>query len=328
MVGIHTASISPALISCPSSWQQFLCYPPSRGIRLLVSMANAQNITFEDNIPSFVYNPRQAWISNRGYGTPGQSNSGTYSSSEFMSSPYANVTFHFPIPGSAFYYYGLRRSGVQGRFGICADCNPPKDPFKVVNLSDIPIDPSNPSVLLYSQRWNQKPSIHTVKIWNMPDPQAGGSGSQITVDRIVVESPAASAMGSSGKGRTGAIVGGVVGGIVFLILLAIASWLLWRRTRRKKGARAVLDDEEGETMRNADNDRATSTVTPFRIPSRREVDAGPAMGPPSYDDITANERSEWGSSGGDGATTLGTTQATYRGVSPSATGKRNLRVEN
>ncbi|KAF5356874.1 hypothetical protein D9756_006869 [Leucocoprinus leucothites] len=302
-------------------------------------MGSFQNRTIEDVDTAFSWNGN--WTHNRPWGRPNVPNgSGTYSVSNFRNSPYANVTFTFPVPGVAFHYFGLKRN-AGGRYGICVDCNPNKDRFDTVDgLNETDTDESNPPVLLHSQRFNGKPAKHTVTLWNLPDSRVLGSGSEITVDRFLIEVPSNTmSSGSDGSSRTkvGVIAGGVVGGLAVVAVVVLGIWFWWRRKRSREKERREKFLHEGGlgagggTIRNATNTEA-APVTPFQSSRQmpgppREVDAGPVeMQPPDYDTISGS-RSENQSTAAGGPNT-GTSGSSSRAQIPMVTGKGRLRVEN
>ncbi|KAF9451003.1 hypothetical protein P691DRAFT_773487 [Macrolepiota fuliginosa MF-IS2] len=183
----------------------------------------------------------------------------------FSNAADAIVTFQFPVPAIAFHYYGLLRQDKNpGINKICADCNPNTNGTEI-NTGDSTgnVDPVNPQpILLYSERFDTA-GIHTITLWNIPDPSISGAGSRISLDRFELEVDSATATqtsanptstsptnSSNGSGvSVGALVGAIVGGNAVLFLLAFGLWFWWsRRQEKRKGPRPVFEVDSGGTV--------------------------------------------------------------------------------
>ncbi|THV06450.1 hypothetical protein K435DRAFT_479079 [Dendrothele bispora CBS 962.96] len=97
----------------------------------------------------------------------------------------ARVTFTFPTPANAFYYYGM--SGPQGgQYAICIDCDPNKPEFKY-NTSHPQDNGDGLPLLLFSQTFTDF-RVHEVILENRNNTRGAASGnSQITIDRFEIQ---------------------------------------------------------------------------------------------------------------------------------------------
>ncbi|KAK0199134.1 hypothetical protein F5146DRAFT_974009 [Armillaria mellea] len=216
-------------------------------------MVNYINDTYDDRRTD-VLKYAGYWFNTGTYNASSVDDSGTLSSSN---DPTANVTFVFPVPANAFYYYGIRRS-LGGLYAICIDCDPNKPVFESIDAVNATDNGSNPPVILFSKSFEQ-PGIHEIILTNQNDTRFKGN-SQITLDRFVLQvvdnsaipasststsglstsssatssaapSASQSTIISSSKPSIGAIVGGVVGGIAAISLCLIV-WFFMRRHHR------------------------------------------------------------------------------------------------
>ncbi|KAK7025431.1 hypothetical protein VNI00_015959 [Paramarasmius palmivorus] len=192
-----------------------------------------KNISFDDRDEN---NLKYAgfWFHEGTWNASSVGQSGTLSSSN---DPTANVTFNFPEPAVAFYYYGIPRS-QGGRYAICIDCDPNAPNFESIDGLNSSDNGQNPPVVLYSRR---------------NDTRFSNNNSQITIDRFELEvldttpvetvtqpggsatqptssTPTSTASGSSTN--VGAIAGGVLGGCAVLLAIIAAAFFLWRRKRQ------------------------------------------------------------------------------------------------
>ncbi|KAL1720912.1 hypothetical protein EV715DRAFT_288834 [Schizophyllum commune] len=216
-----------------------------------------RNITIDDRNTTIIQYSN-TWFITGTYNASATGESGTLSSTD---DPNANLTFVFPQPAVAFYYFGMKRSG-GGLYKICIDCDPNDRVFTDVDAYNATDDGHNPPTVLYSREWDT-PTTHEVILQNTEDDRYGNA-TQITVDRFVltildddVQDPTSSSAGASSTSRSsstssaqptntaaaagksndaGVIAGSVVGSIAFL---AIGSALLWWffRGRRRTSAR-------------------------------------------------------------------------------------------
>ncbi|KAJ7285743.1 hypothetical protein C8J57DRAFT_646526 [Mycena rebaudengoi] len=258
------------------------------------------NVTFDDRDSTFIYS--DGWFRAGTYNATSVHDTGTLSSSSITN---VSVTFVFPTPATAFYYYGIKRC-CGGSYLICVDCDPNNRQFVTINAVDPTDGGQNPPVVLYSQQFSQA-GVHEVILQNQPDPAFNGN-SQITLDRFELtvpdpgspqsspstsnslSSPISSATTllspagalvdhSSSSALILPIVGGVLGGL-FILLLLVVIWILLRRRRRR------LDSDKDEHLpgmvesqlqmpRRADTwTTFTATTTISSTESRRELDAG------------------------------------------------------
>ncbi|KAJ3717300.1 hypothetical protein DFJ43DRAFT_1159833 [Lentinula guzmanii] len=200
--------------------------------------------------------------------------SGTLSSTEDIR---ANVTFIFPTPANAVYYYGIPRC-CGGLYAICVDCDPDNPIFEMIDAVNVTDDGKNPPVILWSKSFNGL-GIHQILLTNQNDPRFGHS--QITIDRfelqipntaqvvtsLISETTAASSATSSATSSSapviattssvpvGAIIGAIAGPLS-LIGFIIFIWVF--RRRRKRRSRAVNESQ---------SQGAQMGVTPFFVPS-------------------------------------------------------------
>ncbi|KAF5345165.1 hypothetical protein D9758_009661 [Tetrapyrgos nigripes] len=192
----------------------------------------------------------------------------------------ARVTFTFPVPANAFYYYGMKRSN-GARYGICIDdpiCDP-ASPIVVIDALDCSDDGHNPPVCTppFTAIWiSPTDDEHCTRLFFSPmnsnTRQPAGAVPQLVVDRFEIQVPttsisaftsstifsssssttSASPSSSSSSQSTpvGTIAGGVIGG---LTLIAI---ILCIRRRRNNTRRLKRDSEASAFPPN-------TTATPF-----------------------------------------------------------------
>ncbi|PPQ76916.1 hypothetical protein CVT24_008930, partial [Panaeolus cyanescens] len=84
-----------------------------------MSSGQLQNRTFDDRDSHLIYQGH--WNLQGTWDAPGIGH-GTISSTSYETQP-ANVTFTFPEPAVAFFFYGLQTE-MGGMYGICVDCDP------------------------------------------------------------------------------------------------------------------------------------------------------------------------------------------------------------
>ncbi|KAF8201504.1 hypothetical protein BJ912DRAFT_503621 [Pholiota molesta] len=248
------------------------------------------NQTYDDR-DTTVFKYQGAWST--GFGTWNASNvgeSGTLASTNDLN---ANVTFTFPVPAIAFYYYGILRSS-GGSYGICVDCDPNKPVFTNVDGFNATDDGKNPPVVLFSQTFST-PGVHEIIMRNQADPRGTPVGnSQLTLDRIDLEvvnpnaqttviltnnptsstSPTPTSTSGASTATTspsssppiGAIVGGVLG--VLALLIGIAILFFWLRLRRKYARAATSNPDPLPTTRPDMQQRyGSSSDPPYTSPS-------------------------------------------------------------
>ncbi|KAK1217107.1 hypothetical protein PQX77_020253 [Marasmius sp. AFHP31] len=142
-----------------------------------------KNVTFDDRDSLHFHYDENGWYNKGTWSSPRAHKSGTMSSSEQLN---ASVTFTFPKPAVAFYYYGLGRA-FGGLYGICIDCDPSDMRFEPVDALNRSDDGGNPPVVLFSKRFDI-PGTHVIVLTNTNDTRVIPSGaSQITVTQFVLE---------------------------------------------------------------------------------------------------------------------------------------------
>ncbi|KAG7099914.1 hypothetical protein E1B28_001712 [Marasmius oreades] len=218
------------------------------------SSVRHKNITFDDRDDRLKYAGN--WFHDGTWNASSVHQTGTLSSSN---DPQANVTFTFPQPAIAFYYYGIARSR-GALYAICIDCDPNNPRFEPVDGLNSTDDGTNPPIVLYSRVFDS-PGQHVVILTNQNDTRGTPLGnSQLTIDRfdleiLIDDSPAVistvtqdpsnpgpgtstaptATSSSSSSAPIGAIAGGAVGGFgAAVILIAIGLFCLRRRHRRRR----------------------------------------------------------------------------------------------
>ncbi|KAK0466254.1 uncharacterized protein EV420DRAFT_818246 [Desarmillaria tabescens] len=142
-------------------------------------MAGFQNISYDDRRTDVLKYNNQ-WFTRGFYNASSTGEAGTLTSANSLS---ARMTFTFPDPANAFYYYGIRRC-CGGNYTICIDCNPDDPNFEVIDAVNSTDDGKNPPVILYSKNFD-KLGIHNVTLANHNDIRYGKS--QITLDRFELQ---------------------------------------------------------------------------------------------------------------------------------------------
>ncbi|KAJ8084833.1 hypothetical protein PM082_003610 [Marasmius tenuissimus] len=203
-------------------------------------MANlrTKNITYDDrDTNNLIYGP--SWFH---YVTWNASNVGQSGTLTVANDLNASVTFSFPVPAIAFYYFGMLRS-KGGFYGICIDCDPEQPEYQDIDALNVTDDGKNPPVVLFSKRFDT-PAQHVVILRNQNDIREPGGNSQITIDRFVLEvvdnlptpaipSPSPSLTSDTVKlgPPIGAIVGSTIGGLLLAIIMIVTGVYYWRRRR-------------------------------------------------------------------------------------------------
>ncbi|KAK7025430.1 hypothetical protein VNI00_015958 [Paramarasmius palmivorus] len=141
---------------------------------------STQRIVYDDRDSALKYS--SDWYNDGTYNASRVGESGTLSSTNSLA---ASVTFDFPVPAVAFYYYGIRRSR-GGRYGICIDCDPNAPNYVTIDGVDPTDDGQNPPVVLYSRSFKTS-GQHRVILVNQRDDRFPNGNSQITVDRFELE---------------------------------------------------------------------------------------------------------------------------------------------
>ncbi|KAL0061519.1 hypothetical protein AAF712_011662 [Marasmius tenuissimus] len=204
-------------------------------------MANlrTKNITYDDRDTNhLIYGPN--WFHDGTWNASSVGQTGTLTSSNDLN---AVVTFTFPEPAIAFYYFGIFRSN-GGFYGICIDCDPNEPNFQEIDAFNTTDDGKNPPVALFSKRFDT-PAQHVVILRNQKDRRSKPKGnSQITIDRFVLEvmddspvpvpvTPPPSPSPTSDSGGAGppigAIIGGAIGGILLAVIVIVTGLYCWHR---------------------------------------------------------------------------------------------------
>ncbi|KAF4614963.1 hypothetical protein D9613_003516 [Agrocybe pediades] len=260
------------------------------------STVGLRNVTFDDRDTNTLQY-QGSWFNQGTWNASSVGETGTLSSTNDVN---ANVTFTFPTPAVAFYYYGIPRSR-GGSYGICIDCDPNNRIFLPIDGVNTTDNGQNPPIVLFSMNF-KTPGVHEVILRNQADPRFNGN-SQLTLDRFDLEvvdpnagssssssssssSTASSstsstsntaepavAAGSSSSTPVGAIVGGVLGGLA--AILAIIILLFWLRTRKRKATLVHPPDQESEHHPYSDRPPSHSQVIqPFAYPAMQESSSG------------------------------------------------------
>ncbi|KIY48416.1 hypothetical protein FISHEDRAFT_73614 [Fistulina hepatica ATCC 64428] len=207
------------------------------------------NVTYDDRDHT-VLDYEGYWFLTGTYNASSVHETGTLSSTDVFGS---NVTFVFPTPATAFFYYGIKRC-CGGSYLICIDCDPNDMLWQTIDGVNRSDDGKNPPVVLYSKTFDTA-GVHEVILKNQNDTRFGAS--QMTLDRFVITavddstsansttstttssstyagaslSSSSSASSSGSSVPYGAIIGGVVAGIALIVLLVLAIFCTRRRTQ-------------------------------------------------------------------------------------------------
>ncbi|KAJ7430722.1 hypothetical protein B0H11DRAFT_2263057 [Mycena galericulata] len=207
----------------------------------------SQNITYDDRDSIFDYSP--GWFRTGTYNATSVGQTGTLASSKITSG--VNVTFVFPTPATAFFYFGMKRC-CGASYLICIDCDPNHPQYITINAVDPTDNGQNPPVVLFSKSFDVA-GVHEVILMNEPDLAFGGN-SEITLNRfeLTVPDPTATTttattpnlfstsppsstgvtLSSSSSSLLAPILGGVLGGLA-LLLIIIGIWILLQRRSRR-----------------------------------------------------------------------------------------------
>ncbi|KZO94277.1 hypothetical protein CALVIDRAFT_600189 [Calocera viscosa TUFC12733] len=184
----------------------------------------------------------------------------------------AFITYTFSQPATGFQYWAYQRSD-GGLFSICFDCPPTSTLGDRIDALNTSTNGTEPPRLLYS-KYDLSYAVHNVTIANLFDQRAtinnatNGAYGQITMDRFVLITPAtppsssagaqssthssgstsasgspssSAAAGTSGsagssQSNTGAIAGGVIGGIAVIAIIAALIFFFMRRRNQRPGS--------------------------------------------------------------------------------------------
>ncbi|KAJ3774022.1 hypothetical protein FB446DRAFT_844314 [Lentinula raphanica] len=236
------------------------------------------NLTFDDRDTTDLHYAG-GWPQNAIWNASNVGETGTFS---YSNNDSANVTFIFPTPANAVYYYGFQRC-CGGLYAICVDCDTNNPIFEMIDAVNTTDDGKNPptkhnQIILWSKNFD-KPGIHEILLTNQEDFRFGGF-SEITIDRFELQVPksapslALTAASSSNIFSTstasspatasvqltlastpiiGAIVG-TVAGVCSLIGLVTGVWVIFRRQQRRIPA-----------ADNALTQRAQMSADPFDV---------------------------------------------------------------
>jgi len=206
------------------------------------------------------------WFTTGTYQATSTSDSGTLSSSNIFD---ANFTVDTP-PILVFYYFGIKRS-QGGFYQICIDCDPNNRVWEDIDGLNATDDGHNPPVVLYSKQFDDA-GPHEIIVTNRKDTRFANGNSQITLDKLVYTiddgtvsnstvtttatipntptgsqttsaTPSGDGNGSKSNVSVAAIVGGVVGGI---LLILVCVFFLLRRRRRMRGQGVGDGDGDGD----------------------------------------------------------------------------------
>ncbi|PPQ85247.1 LOW QUALITY PROTEIN: hypothetical protein CVT25_010020 [Psilocybe cyanescens] len=257
-------------------------------------MSGLQNQTFDDHDTDHL-KYQGFWFLTGSWNASNVGQTGTLSSTSDLN---ANVTFskntfitNPHTPAIAFYYFGIPRC-CGGQYGICIDCDPNQPNFIQIDGVNTTDDGHNPPVALFSKVFDS-PGIHEIIIRNENDPRFGKS--QLTLDGIVLEvqssSGGSSSSSSSSSSTTttttntptsssgatkpsnsaspspsssppiGAIVGGVLGALAFLLAIIILAF--WIRVRRRRAAHALAGEGNNSAFQSPGAPPPASFIQPF-----------------------------------------------------------------
>ncbi|THV06457.1 hypothetical protein K435DRAFT_789310 [Dendrothele bispora CBS 962.96] len=243
-----------------------------------------RNVSFDDRDTDHLKYDNQWFITGswNASNVPGDP-TGTLSSSDALN---ANVTFTFPQPANAFYYYGMMRSG-GGLYAICVDCDPNNPVFTNIDALG-PDDGKELPSLLFSKTFDSF-RVHEILLTNQNDTRKNPAGtSQITIDRFEIQieddsipdstsstsTPTSSPSSSQSAVSTtpspspsksvpvGAIAGGVIGGLALIALCAILLLCTRRQKRKYK-----VDTETSAYPPNTASSSFTTPYSPSNLPS-------------------------------------------------------------
>ncbi|KIY48438.1 hypothetical protein FISHEDRAFT_58938 [Fistulina hepatica ATCC 64428] len=184
-----------------------------------------------------------------------------------------NVSFTFPVPAVAFYYYGIPRC-CGAWYEICVDCYPNDMNWTSINALNTSDDGKNPPIVLFNRTWDTL-AVHEIILMNGYDDRFPDGHSQITIDQFVLDdgvtttslslptssisststtsaqfsiAPSSASPSASTKNHSvlGGIIGGVCGGVV--IVLIIAGLCVFRRRRAVGADSAVIEPLQAPSM--------------------------------------------------------------------------------
>ncbi|KAH8824992.1 hypothetical protein DL96DRAFT_1611569 [Flagelloscypha sp. PMI_526] len=261
----------------------------------------------DDRDPQLKY--QGAWFHDSVY--QAGSESGTISTTN---DPNANVTMNFPVAAKGIQIWGIKRSH-GGKYGICIDCELTAPVFIDIDGFNSTDDGHNPPVILYEKDFGTA-GFHNLVLRNQADDRGTPVGnSQLALDQFVLvlagDSTTAISLTPSGSSTTipnspsqtgnaepssngkvnAALIGGIVGGVVALLILAILAFWLWRRRRRRKMSQqmdllAVDDHEQHNSVEpymvsRTSNDLSSFVTGPSSTFSHSKLSSGSHPVPPS-----------------------------------------------
>ncbi|KAK1226055.1 hypothetical protein PQX77_010970 [Marasmius sp. AFHP31] len=235
----------------------------------MTSNLRTKNITYDDrDTNTLKYGG--FWFHDGTWNTSNVGQSGTLSSSN---DPNANITFNFPEPAIAFYFFGIRRSR-GGLYGICIDCDLDKQNYQDIDALNTTDDGENPPVALFSKRF-ETPTQHVIVLRNENDTRViPGGNSPMTIDRFVLEvvdnpsaptvtpfaSPPSTSASRNSEPPIGAIIGGVGGGILLAVILTLVG-LHYRRRHRKRHQLSLAHEDVNTNPSEA----GFPTIVPYPV---------------------------------------------------------------
>ncbi|KAF5351157.1 hypothetical protein D9756_008286 [Leucocoprinus leucothites] len=150
-------------------------------------MVSFTNKSIDDTSSSILYEPAQIWTH-----LTGQSGAFDGTLSTVISPRSFAITFTFPEPAVAVYYYG---SGGKGNQGLCVDCDVSHPRPGLNEVLDIP-DSGGKQILLWSKHFDT-PGKHTVYISGSGLDDDDEGHPELFVDRFVLEVPVSGSGGST-----------------------------------------------------------------------------------------------------------------------------------
>ncbi|KAF9022630.1 hypothetical protein BDZ89DRAFT_1137254 [Hymenopellis radicata] len=213
-------------------------------------MVNLKNVSYDDRDFTDLKYTGTSWFTDGSWNASNVGRTGTLSTARDVD---ATVTFTFPQPANAFYYYGIPQC-CGGNYSICVNCHPDAPQFKIIDAVNRSDDGRNLPVILFSYTFEDF-GIHEVILKNNNDTRFNES--QITVDQFVLQVEDSDAVSSSSSSATSSVsqtaaavadattpskspLGLIVGatlGVPALLAFLVAVFMAWQGRRRRAAKR-------------------------------------------------------------------------------------------
>ncbi|PPR08005.1 hypothetical protein CVT24_003756 [Panaeolus cyanescens] len=233
-----------------------------------MSSGQLQNKTFDDRDSHLTYQGK--WFLQGAWNAPGVGQSGTLSSTNDLTS---TVTFTFPEPAVAFFYYGMQRSN-GGLYGICVDCDPNNPNWvsiDALNRSDNGKNPPASSTAtstgtsVSSRNTDSNAPTTPLSVTTLPAVTTDGviPGTTTPLPGTGVIHPGSNSTngpvtaGREGPISIGPIIGGILGGLA--LILALISFAYWYISSRRKVSSTANHIEV-----SLENDEDNATTLPSK----------------------------------------------------------------